>query len=517
MAYDVVIGLEAHAQLLTASKMFCGCSTVFGAAPNTQTCPVCLGMPGVLPVINQKAVEFAIRTGLALNCTIAPMNRFARKNYFYPDLPKGYQISQYELPICQDGWVEIGENGTAKRIRIRRAHLEEDAGKNLHTGIADASHVDLNRAGTPLLEIVTEPDMRSPDEAVAYLKKLRDILVSQNVCDGNMEEGSLRCEPNLSLRPVGSKELGTKVELKNINSFKFVKAAMEYEIKRQTKVLDEGGKVVQETRLWDPEKGETAVMRSKEEAHDYRYFPEPDLVPLRITPAMIDQGRKTLLEFPAAKHKRFMEEYGLPEYDADVLTAEKALADFFEATVKAQAEATSLAGKELGKETSNWIMVELIGLLNKGKPGKDGLAEPLSISQSPVSPKDLADLLLMKRKGDISGTIGKTVLEEMFSTRLGWTLPPGKQAISQPITGPPLAHPSVYEIVQNRCLMQVSDEGALEKIIDEVMAKNQQQVLQYRSGKEQLFGFFVGQVMKASGGKANPAQVNELLKRKLAG
>ena len=516
MAYEVVIGLEAHAQLLTASKMFCGCNTAFGAAPNTQTCPVCLGMPGVLPVINQKAVEFAIRTGLALNCAIAPTNRFARKNYFYPDLPKGYQISQYELPICQDGWVEIGENGTAKRIRIRRAHLEEDAGKNLHTGIAGASHVDLNRAGTPLLEIVTEPDMRSPDEAVAYLKKLRDILVYLEVCDGNMEEGSLRCEPNLSLRPAGSKEFGTKVELKNINSFKFAKAAMEYEIKRQTKVLDEGGKIVQETRLWDTEKGETVVMRSKEEAHDYRYFPDPDLVPLRITTETVEEVRKTLPELPEAMHKRFMEEYGLPEYDADVLTSAKELAKFFEDTVKAQAEATSLAVKELGKETSNWVMVELIGLLNKGKPGKDGLAEPLSISQSPVSPKELADLLLMKRKGDISGTIGKTVLEEMFSTRLGWTLPPGKQAISQPLPGQPRVHPSVDQIVQSRALLQVSDEGALEKIIDEVMAKNPQQLAQYRSGKEQVFGFFVGQVMKASGGKANPQKVNELLKRKLA-
>ena len=499
MAYEVVIGLEAHAQLLTVSKMFCGCRTAFGAAPNTQTCPVCLGMPGVLPVINRKAVEFAIQTGLALNCRIAPMNRFARKNYFYPDLPKGYQISQYELPICQDGWVEIGENGTAKRIRIRRAHLEEDAGKNLHTGIAGASHVDLNRAGTPLLEIVTEPDMRSPDEAVAYLKKLRDILVYLGVCDGNMEEGSLRCEPNLSLRPVGSKELGTKVELKNINSFKFVKSAMEYEIKRQTKVLDEGGKIVQETRLWDPEKGETAVMRSKEEAHDYRYFPDPDLVPLRIASEMVEEARNTLPEMPEALYKRFMEEYGLPEYDADVLTSAKDLAKFFEDTVKAQAGITSLSGKELGKETSNWVMVELLGLLHKGKPKPGGGTEPWTIEQnpyeqSPVTPQGLAELLIMKRKGEVSGPIAKAVLEEMFNT--------GKSA---------------SEIVKAKGLTQVSDEGALEKIVDEVMARNQQQVLQYRSGKEQVFGFFVGQVMKASGGKANPAKVNELLKRKLAG
>jgi aspartyl-tRNA(Asn)/glutamyl-tRNA(Gln) amidotransferase subunit B len=490
MAYEVVIGMEAHAQLLTASKMFCGCSTAFGATPNTQTCPVCLGMPGVLPVINRKAVEFAIRTGLALNCTIAPMNRFARKNYFYPDLPKGYQISQYELPICQDGWVEIGENGTAKRIRIRRAHLEEDAGKNLHTGIAGASHVDLNRAGTPLLEIVTEPDMRSPDEAVAYLKTLRDILVYLGVCDGNMEEGSLRCEPNLSLRPVGSKELGTKVELKNINSFKFAKAAMEYEIKRQTKVLDEGGKIVQETRLWDPEKGETAVMRSKEEAHDYRYFPEPDLVPLRIASEMVEEVRKTLPELSTTMQKRFIEEYGLPADDAVVLTSHKPLAVYFQAATAT----TVFSPKEIGKETSNWLRVELLGLLNKGKPSEKGGTESIPIENSPVPPKSLQELVDMKHKGEVSGPIAKAVLEEMFNT--------GKSA---------------SEIVKAKGLTQVSDEGALGKIVDEVMARNQQQVLQYRSGKEQVFGFFVGQVMKASGGKANPAKVNELLKRKLTG
>jgi aspartyl-tRNA(Asn)/glutamyl-tRNA(Gln) amidotransferase subunit B len=490
MAYEVVIGLEAHAQLLTASKMFCGCSTAFGATPNTQTCPVCLGMPGVLPVINRKAVEFAIRTGLALNCTIAPMNRFARKNYFYPDLPKGYQISQYELPICQDGWVEIGENGTAKRIRIRRAHLEEDAGKNLHTGIAGASHVDLNRAGTPLLEIVTEPDMRSPDEAVAYLKTLRDILVYLGVCDGNMEEGSLRCEPNLSLRPVGSKKLGTKVELKNINSFKFVKSAMEYEIKRQTKVLDEGGKVVQETRLWDPEKGETAVMRSKEEAHDYRYFPDPDLLPLRISTERVEEARKTLPELSATMQKRFIEEYGLPADDAVVLTSHKPLAVYFQAATAT----TVFSPKEIGKETSNWLRVELLGLLNKGKPSEKGGTESIPIENSPVPPKSLQELVDMKHKGEVSGPIAKAVLEEMFNT--------GKSA---------------SEIVKAKGLTQVSDEGALGKIVDEVMARNQQQVLQYRSGKEQVFGFFVGQVMKASGGKANPAKVNELLKRKLTG
>jgi len=451
---------------------------------------VCLGLPGVLPVINRKAVEFAVRTGLALNCTLAPMNRFARKNYFYPDLPKGYQISQYELPICEHGWLEIGQNGTSKRVGIRRAHLEEDAGKNLHTGIAGASHVDLNRAGTPLLEIVTEPDLRSPDEAVAYLKKLRDMLVSLEVCDGNMEEGSLRCEPNLSLRPAGAKEFGTKVELKNINSFKFVKAAMEYEIRRQTKALDEGGKVAQETRLWNTEKGETAVMRSKEEAHDYRYFPDPDLVPLRITTEMVEEVRKTLPELSEAKHKRLMEEYGLPAEDVAVLTSHKPLVDYFQ-TATAN---SSYPLKEIAKETSNWIKVELLRLLHKGKSSTEGGAEPIPIERSPISPKNLQELVDMKHKGEVSGPIAKAVLEEMFNT--------GKNA---------------EEIIKAKGLTQVSDEGALEKIIDEVMAKNPEQVAQYRSGKEAVFGFFVGQVMKASGGKANPAKVNELLKRKLSG
>jgi len=481
VAYEVVIGLEVHAQLLTESKMFCGCGTKFGAAPNTQTCPVCLGLPGVLPVINRKAVEFAIRTGLALNCTVAPMNRFARKNYFYPDLPKGYQISQYELPICEHGWLEIGQNGTSKRVRIRRAHLEEDAGKNLHTGIAGASHVDLNRAGTPLLEIVTEPDLRSPDEAVAYLKKLRDMLVSLEVCDGNMEEGSLRCEPNLSLRAVGAKDFGTKVELKNINSFKFVKAAMEYEIKRQTKVLDEGGKIMQETRLWDQDKGETVVMRSKEEANDYRYFPDPDLVPLQITTEMVEEARKSLPELSEAKHKRFKEKYGLPDYDTGVLTASKALADYYESCVTLFPHP---------KTVSNWVTGAVLHQLNVNNAGTEELAGP----ETPVTPDRLVSLLKMVDNGEVSGPIAKAVLEEMFNT--------GKSAA---------------EIIKAKGLVQVSDEGALEKIIDEVMAKNPQQVAQYRSGKEAVFGFFVGQVMKESGGKANPAKVNELLKRKLAG
>jgi aspartyl-tRNA(Asn)/glutamyl-tRNA(Gln) amidotransferase subunit B len=485
MTYEVVIGVEVHAQLLTASKMFCGCGTVFGAAPNSQTCPVCLGMPGVLPVINRKAVEFAVRAGLALHCTVAPLNRFARKHYFYPDLPKGYQISQYELPICEHGWLEIGQNGTSKRVRIRRAHLEEDAGKNLHAGIAGASHVDLNRAGTPLLEIVTEPDMGSPDEAVAYLKALRDILVSQKVCDGNMEEGSFRCEPNLSLRPAGAKEFGTKVELKNINSFKFVKAAMEYEIKRQTKVLTEGGKIAQETRLWDAEKGETAVMRSKEEAHDYRYFLDPDLVPLRITEEMIEEARKSQQELPEAMRKRLISEYGLPEQTAAVLTANTnpVVVKYFEASANAAlAIVSEVVGEtekiEVNRDIANWVTVDLPGMT------KDFWTH--------IPSAEIAELSAMKRKGKISGPIVKTVLEERLKT--------GK---------------SVAEIIKAKGLTQVSDEGALEKIIDEVMAKNPQQLAQYRSGKEAVFGFFVGQVMKDSGGKANPAKVNELLKRKL--
>ncbi|MEK6617942.1 MAG: Asp-tRNA(Asn)/Glu-tRNA(Gln) amidotransferase subunit GatB, partial [Nitrospirota bacterium] len=355
MAYEVVIGLEVHAQLLTQSKMFCGCGTEFGLPANTRTCPVCLGMPGTLPVINQQAVEMAIRTGLALNCAIPSKNRFARKNYFYPDLPKGYQISQYEAPICENGWVEVGGGGAAKRIRIRRAHLEEDAGKNIHDGGTSGSRVDLNRAGTPLLEIVTEPDMRSADEVVAYLKMLRDILMYVEVCDGNMEQGSLRCEPNLSLRPVGQKAFGTKVELKNINSFKFVKDALEYEIKRQTKVLNEGGKIHQETRLWDVEKGETATMRSKEDAHDYRYFPEPDLVLLSISDDWVEELRKTVPELPAARQKRFVSEYGLPEYDAGVLTTSKGLANYFENCMKLFNQP---------KTVSNWVMGELLRELN---------------------------------------------------------------------------------------------------------------------------------------------------------
>jgi len=478
VTYDVVIGLEVHAQLLTSSKLFCGCSMVFGAAPNSQTCPVCLGLPGTLPVLNRQAVELAILAGVALHCAVAPMNQFARKHYFYPDLPKGYQISQYDRPICEHGWLEIGQNGTTKRIRIRRAHLEEDAGKNLHEGIAGASHVDVNRAGTPLLEIVTEPDISSPDEAIAYLKALREILVYLAVCDGNMEEGSFRCEPNLSLRPVGTEAFGTKVELKNINSFKFAKAAMEYEIKRQTKVLDEGGTITQETRLWDTEKGETAVMRSKEEAHDYRYFHDPDLVPLRMPTAMVDAIRTTLPDLPEALRTRFVREFGLTEQTATVLTAHPVVAKYFLASVTA-ACASGAVPSDVSRDLANWIIGDLPGLSKE--------------FWTVIPAAEIGSLSALKHRGAISGPIVKRVLEERLKT--------GQ---------------SVAEIIQAKGLTQVSDEGALDTIIDEVMAKNPSQVAQYRSGKEAVFGFFVGQVMKSSGGKANPATVNALLKRKLA-
>ena len=475
MIFETVIGVEVHAQLRTNSKMFCGCSIVFGASANSQTCPVCLGLPGSLPVINGMAVEMAVRAGLALNCAIAANNRFARKNYFYPDLPKGYQISQYESPICRDGWIEIRDGGGTKRIRIHRAHLEEDAGKNIHETGTSGSRVDLNRAGTPLLEIVTEPDMRSASEVVAYLKGLRDILMYLEVCDGNMEEGSFRCEPNLSLRPAGQQEFGTKVELKNINSFKYVKDAVEYEIKRQTNVLNEGGKIRQETRLWNIERGETAVMRSKEEAHDYRYFPDPDLVPLKLDDEWIEGFRASQPELPAARTKRFVSDYGLPEYDVTILTASKGLADYFEVCAKQFNQP---------KTVSNWVMGELMRELNNS--GTD-------ISASPIMPERLVNLLQMVDKGTISLKVAREIFPELYSS--------GK---------------TPEQIVQEKGLTQVSDEGALAKIIEEIVSKNPGQVAQFKEGKQQVLGFLVGQVMKASGGKANPGKVNELLKKKLS-
>jgi aspartyl-tRNA(Asn)/glutamyl-tRNA(Gln) amidotransferase subunit B len=455
--------------------MFCGCATTFGAAPNSQTCPVCLGLPGSLPVMNRAAVEMAVRAGLALNCTIGAHNRFARKNYFYPDLPKGYQISQYEAPICEHGSIDITAASGTKRVRIRRAHLEEDAGKNIHETGTSGSLVDLNRAGTPLLEIVTEPDMSSADEVVAYLKGLRDILMYLEVCDGNMEEGSFRCEPNLSLRPQGQKDFGTKVELKNINSFKFAKDAMEYEIKRQTKVLSEGGKIRQETRSWNIDRGETAVMRSKEEAHDYRYFPDPDLVPLKLDKEWVEGFKSSLPELPAVRTRRFVSDYGLPEYDAGILTSSKGIAEYFESCVKLFNQP---------KTVSNWVMGELTRELNNS--GTDATA-------SPVSPERLVGLLQLVDQGRISLKVAREIFPEVYSS--------GKMP---------------EQIVQEKGLLQVSDEGALDKIIDEVLTKNPVQVAQFKEGKQQVLGFLVGQVMKASGGKANPGKVNELLKKKLA-
>jgi len=475
MNYEAVIGLEVHAQLQTNTKIFCGCETAFGEEANTRTCPVCIGMPGVLPVLNRKAVEYIIKTGVATHCTISPTSRFARKNYFYPDLPKGYQISQYELPLCEKGYVEIVVDGAVKRIGLTRVHLEEDAGKNLHQAGGNASLVDLNRAGTPLMEIVSEPDLRTPEEATEYLKKLRAILRYIEVSDADMEKGNFRCDCNVSIRPAGSKELGTRAEVKNVNSFKFVQKALEYEIRRQAQVLDEGGRVVQETRLFDSTKGVTFSMRSKEEAHDYRYFPEPDLVPVVTAREVVDEIRATIPELPDAKRERFVKDYGLPEYDADMLTQTRSLAAYYE-------EAAKLSGQP--KVISNWMMGELMRLLN---------AEGREIEDCPVRPDRLAGMIKMISDGTISTKIAKTVFEEMYKS--------GKDA---------------GVVVQEQGLTQVSDTGAIEQIIAEVIKANPAQHADYRAGKEKLFGFFVGQVMKASKGKANPDLVNQLLKKKLS-
>ena len=474
MSYEVVIGLEVHAQLQTQTKLFCRCGTEFGRSPNTQTCPVCLGLPGSLPVINRTAVEMAVRTGLALNCTIRNDNRFARKNYFYPDLPKGYQISQYEAPICENGWMDIQPDGSTKRVRIRRAHLEEDAGKNVHESGGSESRVDLNRAGTPLLEIVTEPDLTSPEEVDAYLKGLREVLMYLAVCDGNMEQGSLRCEPNISLRPRGQTALGTKVELKNINSFRFVFDALQFEIGRQTAVLDEGGKVTQETRLWDVDKEQTMVMRSKEEAHDYRYFPDPDLLPMNLDQEWIQDLQQTVPELPSVRQKRFISDYQIPEYDAGVLTSTRSLADYFESCVTLFPHP---------KTVSNWVMGELLRELNSnGTPPQN----------SPVSPEGLVNLLQLVEKGTVSLKVAREIFPELYAS--------GKDA---------------DQLIQEKGLTQISDDTALLTMIEDVMAKNPNQVAQYREGKEAVLGFLVGQVMKASKGKANPSKVNELLKQNL--
>jgi aspartyl-tRNA(Asn)/glutamyl-tRNA(Gln) amidotransferase subunit B len=475
MKYEAIIGLEVHAQMLTDTKIFCGCSTKFGSEPNTQTCPVCVGMPGVLPVLNRKALEFAIKTGLAMNCRISPYSRFARKNYFYPDLPKGYQISQYELPICGHGYTEIVIDGNIKKIGITRIHMEEDAGKNIHEGAANYSFVDLNRAGVPLMEIVSEPDIRSPGEAVEFMKKLRTVLRYLGVCDGNMEQGSLRCDANVSVRPIGQKELGIRTEVKNINSFRFVEKALDYEIRRQTKVLEGGGKVVQETRLWDSETGITESMRGKEEAHDYRYFPEPDLVPIMVEQEWIDEIKSSLPELPGIKMERFVSVYGLPEHDAGFLTSEKSVADWYE-------EAVRLGGQP--KAVSNWIMVELMRLLNE---------ENKSIEDSTLKPRQLVEMLTLIETGTISGKIAKTVFEEMYKT--------GKDA---------------DVIVKEKGLVQISDIGEIEKAVDDVISKNPKEVERFKAGEEKLIVFFVGQVMKLTKGKANPQMANELLKKKLS-
>lgn len=476
MEYEPVIGLEIHAQLTTESKVFCGCSTKFGGSPNTHTCPVCLGMPGVLPVLNRTVVEYTIRMALATHCSIAPYSQFARKNYFYPDLPKGYQISQYELPLARNGWVEIETSEGVKHIRIHRIHMEEDAGKLVHDEYQPVSYVDYNRTGVPLIEIVSEPDLKSSEEAAAYLRTLREILRYLEICDGNMEEGSLRCDANISLRPVGTDTLGTKAELKNMNSFKNVQKALDFEIRRQKALLERGESIVQETRLWDANRNVTLSMRGKEEAHDYRYFPDPDLVPISISSEWVEEVRANLPELPDAKRERFLTQYGLPAYDAQVLTASKPLANYFESVVGEFAQP---------KVVSNWMMSELLRELNRNDR---------DISECPVTPENLVQLLTLLDSGVISGKIAKTVFEEMFAT--------GRSA---------------KQIVEEKGLVQVRDESAIEAAIDQVLAENPNEVEQFRGGKEKVFGFFVGQVMRKTKGKANPQLVNEILRKKLAG
>jgi aspartyl-tRNA(Asn)/glutamyl-tRNA(Gln) amidotransferase subunit B len=477
MQWEIVIGLEIHAQLATKSKIFSGAATTYGALPNTQACAIDLGLPGVLPVLNEVAVRMAVKFGLAIKAEIAKHSIFARKNYFYPDLPKGYQISQYEFPIVANGHVVIElEDGTEKRIAITRAHLEEDAGKSLHEDFHGMTGIDLNRAGTPLLDIVSEPDLRSTKEAVAYMKKIHTLVRYLEICDGNMQEGSFRCDANVSLRPWGQETLGTRTELKNINSFRFVERALQYEIERQTEILEAGGEVIQETRLFDPNKNETRSMRTKEEATDYRYFPDPDLLPLVIDNGFIEEVKATLPELPDAKRKRFMTEYRLSSYDASILTVSRELADYFEAVVQA------VGGEP--KLCANWVMGELAGALNKEGKG---------IESSPVSPQQLSGLIKRIADKTISGKIAKTVFEAMY-TQQG----------------------SADDIIERAGLKQVTDTASIENLIDEVLVANPHQLEQYQAGKEKLFGFFVGQVMKISKGKANPQQLNELLKKKLS-
>jgi aspartyl-tRNA(Asn)/glutamyl-tRNA(Gln) amidotransferase subunit B len=477
-SYEAVIGLEIHAQLLTATKIFCGCPTAFGAPPNTHVCPVCLGFPGALPVLNRTAVDFAVRTALALGCAVQERSVFARKNYFYPDLPKGYQISQYELPLALGGGLDIRVGRETKFVRLTRIHMEEDAGKSLHEGFPDSdrrTYLDFNRAGVPLIEIVSEPDMRSAEEAAVFFEKLRQIVVWLGVNDGNMEEGSLRCDANVSVRRVGERTLGTKAEVKNVNSFRYLQKALEYEIERQIDVVEHGGRVVQETRLFDSAQGRTFSMRSKEEAHDYRYFPEPDLPPL-----VVDESRRTtvaasLPELPEARMTRFIEQYALPEYDANLLTQSRRLADYFEATARAA---------ENAKAASNWIMGEVLRTMKERE---------IAIEQVPLTPEALARLIRIVDRGTISSTVAKDVFARMYET--------GRSA---------------DEIVDAEGLAQIGDEDALVGIVREAIAANPDAVAQFRKGRNNAFGFLVGFVMKASKGKANPKVVNELLKRELA-
>jgi len=480
MEWEVVIGLEIHAQLAAKTKIFSSASTAYGAEPNTQACAVDLGLPGVLPVLNQEAVKMAIKFGLAVDAELPPRSVFARKNYFYPDLPKGYQISQFELPIVGKGVMSIElEDGSEKLIGITRAHLEEDAGKSMHGDFQGLTGVDLNRAGTPLLEIVSDPDMSSAKEAVAYMKKMHSLVQYLEICDGNMQEGSFRCDSNVSVRPKGQKELGTRAELKNINSFRNVERAINIEIERQIELIEDGGTVVQETRLYDADKNETRSMRSKEEANDYRYFPDPDLLPVVLDPEMIETIRATLPELPNTKRDRFVADMGLPLYDASVLTSSRELANYYEGVLEA-------SNNKDPKLCANWVITQLLGALNKAG---------LDITTSPISESQLGGLLVRISDNTISGKIAKQIFDVLWAGE-------GDDADS---------------IIENKGLKQVTDSGAIEAIVDEVIANNADQAEQYRAGKEQLLGFFVGQVMKASKGKANPAQVNDILKAKLAG
>ena len=478
MEWEVVIGLEIHAQLSTSSKIFSGASIAYGAEPNTQACAVDLGLPGVLPVLNEKVVELAARFGLATHSTVAKRSVFARKNYFYPDLPKGYQISQFELPIVHEGYIDIDlENDESRRIGITRAHLEEDAGKSLHEDFHGETGIDLNRAGTPLLEIVSEPDMRSAKEAVAYMKKIHALVRYLEICDGNMQEGSFRCDANVSVRPKGQQEFGTRAEIKNINSFRFVERAINFEIERQIDVIEGGGEVVQETRLYDADRDETRSMRSKEEANDYRYFPDPDLLPVVLDDDFIESVRKTLPELPDAKRERFISQYGLIHRDAVVLTGSREMADYFERAAEA-------SGGE-GKLAANWVSGELSGLLNR---------EGIEIDASPVNAEQLGGLLKRISDNTISGKIAKQVFEAMCQ-----------------------GEGDADTVIEKKGLKQITDTGAIEKMVREVLDNNPKQVEQYRGGQEKLLGFFVGQVMKATQGKANPGEVNKILKKLLSG